>query len=283
MPQVVYGFQLEKVTEREKALMTDPKELEVREVFKSRAAELDAKLKDVPAAMAADRAAAEKKLADLKAAMAPEADIDKAEAAIAALPATEAAAREAYATAKAANEARARPLGGMPAHATPFPGATEEARDIARKNFLALVFCLMVGTAALPHILMRYYTTPSVREARQSVAWSLFFICLLYLTAPALAVLVKYEVFSVLVGTPFNNLPAWVSGWAAVDPTLLSVTDVNKDGILQLGEIRIGADIIVLATPEIAGLPYVINGLVAAGGLAADAVHAADHEHRMRR
>jgi cation/acetate symporter len=80
-----------------------------------------------------------------------------------------------------------------------------------RRNFLALVFCLMVGTAALPHILMRYYTTPSVKEARESVTWSLFFIFLLYFTAPALAVLVKYEVFSVLVGTPFDKLPAWIS------------------------------------------------------------------------
>ncbi len=269
IPQAIYGFQLQKVTEREKQLTNDPKELEVREIFKQRSAEQEAKLKDVPAAMAADKAAAEKKVADLKAANAPVGDIKKAEAALAALPKTEAAAREAYTAAKAGNDTRARPLGGMPAHATPFPGATEEARDIARKNFLALVFCLMVGTAALPHILMRYYTTPSVRQARQSVAWSLFFICLLYLTAPALAVLVKYEIFNVLVGTPFDKLPAWVSGWAAVDPTLLSVSDVNKDGLLQLGEIRIGADIIVLATPEIAGLPYVISGLVAAGGLAA--------------
>ena len=127
----------------------------------------------------------------------------------------------------------------------------------------------MVGTAALPHILMRYYTTPSVRQARESVFWSLFFIFLLYFTAPALAVLVKFEVFNVLVGTPFDKLPAWITSWAKVDPALLSVVDVNKDGIFQLGEMRIGGDIIVLATPEIGGLPYVISGLVAAGGLAA--------------
>jgi cation/acetate symporter len=108
-----------------------------------------------------------------------------------------------------------------------------------------------------------------VKEARQSVTWSIFFIFLLYFTAPALAVLVKYEVFNVLVGTPFDKLPAWISAWQKVDPSLLSVTDINKDGIFQLGEMRIGGDIIVLATPEIAGLPYVISGLVAAGGLAA--------------
>jgi cation/acetate symporter len=81
----------------------------------------------------------------------------------------------------------------------------------------------MVGTAALPHILMRYYTTPVGEGSAQSVTWSLFFIFLLYFTAPALAVLVKYEVFNVLVGTPFDQLPQWVAAWAKVDPTLLSV------------------------------------------------------------
>jgi cation/acetate symporter len=116
---------------------------------------------------------------------------------------------------------------------------------------------------------MRFYTTPSVKEARQSVFWSLFFIFLLYFTAPALAILAKYEVYSSLVGTSFASLPAWVSNWAAVDKTLMAIADINKDGIVQLAEIVIGGDLIVLATPEIAGLPYVISGLVAAGGLAA--------------
>jgi cation/acetate symporter len=116
---------------------------------------------------------------------------------------------------------------------------------------------------------MRYYTVPNVRQARESVTWSLFFIFLLYFTAPALAVMVKYEVFNVLVGMPIDKLPAWVTAWNKVDPTLLSITDVNKDGLLQLNEITIGGDIVVLATPEIGGLPYVVSALVAAGGLAA--------------
>jgi cation/acetate symporter len=72
-----------------------------------------------------------------------------------------------------------------------------------------------------------------------------------------------------VVGTAFSSLPAGVQAWSKVDPSLLSVTDINKDGIVQLAEITIGGDIVVLATPEIAGLPYVISGLVAAGGLAA--------------
>ncbi len=275
IPQIVYGYQLEKVTAKEKLIQADPKELEVIAIFKQKAAEFDAKLKDVPAALAADKAAAENKLAELKAANAPLADIQAAEKALAAVPKDEASAKDAWAKAKKANEDRAKPLAGMPAHAAQFKGdpngdaKAQEAFDVDRRNFLALVFCLMVGTAALPHILMRYYTTPSVKEARESVTWSLFFIFLLYFTAPALAVLVKFEVFNNLVGTPFDQLPAWIASWAKVDPGLLSVTDINKDGIFQLGEMKIGGDIIVLATPEIGGLPYVISGMVAAGGLAA--------------
>ena len=275
IPQIIYGYQLEKVTAREADLLKDPKELEVIEIYKKRVADIDAKLKDVPAAMAADLADATKKVADLKTANAGAADIAAAEKALAALPKDAAAATKAYTAAKAAAQGRTAPLGGMPRHAQQFAGDPNgdakavAAYDTSRRNFLALIFCLMVGTAALPHILMRYYTTPSVKQARESVTWSLFFIFLLYFTAPALAVLVKYEVFSVLVGTEFTKLPGWIAQWAKVDPSLLSIVDINKDGILQLGEMRIGGDIVVLATPEIGGLPYVISGLVAAGGLAA--------------
>ncbi|HLL10018.1 MAG TPA: VC_2705 family sodium/solute symporter, partial [Rubrivivax sp.] len=275
VPQAVYGFQLQKVTEREKQLRADPKEQEVIAAFKQRADDAAAKLANPQAAMTADRAAAEQKVAQLRGANAPAAELAAAEKALAALPLDEAAAKRAWTTAKTAADTRARPLAGMPAHAQIYAGdpngdaAAQKTFNESRRNFLALVFCLMVGTAALPHILMRYYTTPSVKEARESVTWSLFFIFLLYFTAPALAVLVKYEIFSTLVGTPFDRLPEWIAAWQAVDPTLLSVTDVNKDGIFQLGEMRIGGDIIVLATPAIGGLPYVISGMVAAGGLAA--------------
>ncbi len=275
VPQVIYGSQLAKVTAKEQQLIDDPKEKEVIAIFKQRSDDLAAKLKDVPAALTADRTAAQTKLDELKAQNAPVADIQGAERALAAIPKDEAAARTAWTAAKAAADARTRPLAGMPRHGQIYAGdpngteAQQKTFNESRRNFLSLVFCLMVGTAALPHILMRYYTTPSVKEARQSVTWSLFFIFLLYFTAPALAVLVKYEVFNVLVGTPFDKLPAWVGAWAKVDPSLLSVSDINKDGIFQLGEMRIGGDIIVLATPEIGGLPYVISGMVAAGGLAA--------------
>ncbi len=266
IPQAVYGYTLEKVTAKEELLLKDPKELEVRAIFKARADAAVEKLKDIPASMAADKADAQKTLDDLKAANGPMAAIKAAEAALAGLPKNEAAAKAAYTTARTSNTARAAP---PIRHAEPFPGKDEETQNKARKNFMALVFCLMIGTAALPHILMRYYTTPSVKEARESVSWSLFFIFLLYFTAPALAVLAKFEVYTVLVNTPFDKLPEWIARWSVVDKSLLSVVDINKDGILQLAEISIGGDIIVLATPEIGGLPYVVSGLVAAGGLAA--------------
>ncbi len=275
VPQAIYGFQLEKVTAKEKLLAADPKELEVREIFKQRSAALAEKLKDPAAALVADKAAAEAKLAALRAANAPSSEIAAAEKAISSLPKDAEAAKKAWTAAKTSADNKAKPLNGMPAHAQQFAGdpngdaAAVKAYDTSRLNFLALIFCLMIGTAALPHILMRYYTVPSVREARESVTWSLFFIFLLYFTAPALAVLVKYEVFHVLVGTPFDQLPAWVASWSKVDPSLMAITDINKDGLLQLNEMTIGGDIIVLATPEIGGLPYVISGLVAAGGLAA--------------
>ena len=275
VPQLVYGFQLEKVTAREKELSADAKELEVRAIFRQRSDALAEKLSHPAVSLADDKQAASKKLEQLKSTNAPVAEVSTAGKALASLPKDEAGARMAWMAAKAAADIKTQPLNGMPPHASQFSGdpdgtPKEQALyETSRRNFLALVFCLMVGTAALPHILMRYYTVPSVREARQSVTWSLLFIVLLYFTAPALAVLVKYEIFTVLVGTPFDHLPAWVSAWNKIDPNLLSVLDVNQDNILQLNEITIGGDIIVLLTPELAGLPYVISGLVAAGGLAA--------------
>ena len=141
-------------------------------------------------------------------------------------------------------------------------------------RFVTLALCMMAGTASLPHILMRYFTTPSVRAARKSVAFSLFFIFLLYFTAPALATLTKLQLLdpnlpTAIIGQSFEAVKnlAWVQNWEAVK--MLFLTDSNGDGILQLNEFFMRADIVVLATPEIAGLPYVISGLVAAGGLAA--------------
>jgi cation/acetate symporter len=159
-------------------------------------------------------------------------------------------------------------LGVVKHHVDAFVDARGQFSWVEFNNFWALVLCLMVGTASLPHILMRYFTTPNVRQARESVGWSIFFIFLLYFTAPAYAAFAKLEVYTNVIGQPIAALPAWVNNWAQVGG-LLTIRDANNDGILQLAEFVINQDIIVLSMPEIAGLPYVISGLVAAGGLAA--------------
>src|SRR3712207_2976377 len=125
----------------------------------------------------------------------------------------------------------------------------------------------MAGTAGLPHILIRYYTVPNPKDARKSVGWSLFFIYLLYFTAPAYAAFSRWEILTRVVGQRIDALPDWARNWAATG--LLTIRDANNDGVLQFAELGINPDLIVLATPEIAGLPYTSAALVAAGGLAA--------------
>lgn len=275
VPQAVYGYQLAKVTEKEQALLTDPAEVAVRQVYQTQVLALELKLQSVEATWREERAEAEARIERLKLENAPPAQIADAEMDHALLPRSPEAAQELWKRQREEALAKSQPLAGMPPSAQPYAGdphgtAAEQASyDDSRRNFLALLFCLMLGTAGLPHILMRYYTVPTVSAARRSVTWSLFFVLALYLTAPALAVMVKYEVFHHLVGTPMDQLPAWVAAWSGVDSGLLQITDVNRDGVLQLNEISIDGDIVVLAMPEIAGLPYVISGLVAAGGLAA--------------
>ncbi|MDJ1465011.1 sodium:solute symporter family protein [Nitratireductor sp. GZWM139] len=165
----------------------------------------------------------------------------------------------------------AEAIPGLSVLTTPHTGPVG---DYAEWRFITLALVMMCGTASLPHILMRYFTTPTVRAARKSVAWSLLFIFLLYFTAPALATLTKLQLLdpslpTAIIGKPFEEVAslAWIQNWASVG--FLAIADQNGDGILQLNEFFMRPDIVVLATPEIAGLPYVISGLVAAGGMAA--------------
>ncbi len=179
-------------------------------------------------------------------------------------------------------------VGEAKGHATPF-----WFRDPL--NFFGLILCLMIGTASLPHVIMRFFTTPSVRDARKSVGWSLLFIFILYFTAPAYAVFAKYEVFTNVLGKDIGTLeavktlPSWVFSYGkigliklcganAVSPeAVFAACQAVKDAAgnvvpvttLTFNQFSIAPDTVVLATPEIAGLPYVIAGLVAAGGLAA--------------
>ena len=162
--------------------------------------------------------------------------------------------------------------GGLKSISVPHSGVPEGG--MAAWKFISLALCMMVGTASLPHILMRYFTTPSVKAARKSVAWSLFFIAILYTSAPMLATLSKLSLMdpnlpSGIIGKEISAVMAidWVSAWTAQKQAFIA--DFNGDGILQLNEWFMRGDVVVLSTPEVAGLPYVISGLVAAGGMAA--------------
>ncbi len=280
LPPIDYRQQLELVSAREAALRDDPAELQVRAILGRRAEDAARNLLDVPAAMAADRARLGLEIDRMRASDAPLARIQQAERQLARMPRTASEARDTYQRVQDESREQARPLaamapqpqsgvGSLGAPQTGSPADPGRSADSQRNNFVALVFCLMLGTAALPHVLTRYYTTPTVGDARRSVGWALLFIVLLYISVPALAVMVKYQVFTELLGSPIDSLPDWLRRWNKLDPSLLSVQDINGDGLLQLAELRMDADLIVLAAPELGGMPLVVTYLVAAGALAA--------------
>jgi cation/acetate symporter len=264
VPQLVYGKVLQEVTQLEERLFHSPAEIEVRQLFRDRADLYAQKIMQLPQSLTHEREQLSTQINDLKSSDAQMKDIVALERQRRELPHDPEQARARWENAMFLAVDRSKP---PIHHAEAFPGETEAERNMQRINFLALVFCLTVGTAALPHVLVRYYTTPTVRQARESVFWSLLFILFLYITAPAYAVFAKYEVLAHLVEIPIAKLPGWVAAWAKVG--LVGIEDINRDGILQLAELSLNPDVIVLATPEIAGMPYVVSGLVAAGGLAA--------------
>lgn len=143
------------------------------------------------------------------------------------------------------------------------------------------VFCitaaLMVGTAGLPHVIVRFFTVPKVRDARKSAGWALLFIALLYTTAPSLAAFARVNMIETIngteqTGTPYSEAPSWISSWSKTG--LISWDDKNADGKMfysgdERNEMKVDRDIMVLANPEIANLPLWVIALVAAGGIAA--------------
>ena len=142
-------------------------------------------------------------------------------------------------------------------------------------DVFAITAALMVGTAGLPHVIIRFYTVPRVRDARISAGWALVFIAILYTTAPAVAAFARTNLIASVRDTPYSEVPAWFSNWEATG--LLRFEDLNGDGRIQYmgpasetpNELTVDPDIMVLANPEISGLPDWVVGLVAAGGLAA--------------
>ena len=152
----------------------------------------------------------------------------------------------------------------------PYTDGSKGAFDV-----FAITAALMAGTAGLPHVLIRFFTVPRVRDARTSVGWALVFIAILYTTAPAVAVFARTNLLDTVSGQPYADVPEWFGTWE--DTGLISYDDRNGDGLIQYvgpdsahaNELTIDRDIMVLANPEIAGLPAWVVGLVAAGGLAA--------------
>ena len=264
VPQASYGIVLKQLGEKELELFSDPREVSARTQYRFRAQEYAQKIADLPLSLDVERRSLIEELNTLRLGGASAREVAGAERALRDAPKTEEEARVKWELTRQESLQKST----IPyRHAEAFPGATPEVSNVSRNNFIALAFVLMMGTAALPHLLTRYYTTPGVSEARRSVFWSLFFIFLLYVTAPAYAVFAKWEVYSNLIGSNISTLPAWVAYWGKVG--LVKIEDINGDGLLQLAELSLNTDVIVLATPEIAGLPYVVSGLVAAGGLAA--------------
>ncbi len=139
------------------------------------------------------------------------------------------------------------------------------------------VFCitaaLMVGTAGLPHVIVRFFTVPNVRDARKSAGYALLFIAILYTTAPAVAVFARTNLLETVRDQPYEQMPPWFQKWETTG--LIVFNDKNNDGLIQYvgdaekNELTVDPDITVLANPEIANLPNWVIALVAAGGLAA--------------
>lgn len=147
---------------------------------------------------------------------------------------------------------------------------------VNKENLINMFFitgALMFGTAGLPHVIVRFFTVPRVKDARISAGWALLFIAILYTTAPAVAVFARTNLINTLSNTPYTETPNWFSNWERTG--LLKFEDKNGDDKIQyvadatLNELKVDQDIIVLANPEIANLPPWVIGLVVAGGLAA--------------
>lgn len=264
VPQLVYGQVLHEVTQMENRLFETAAEREVRELYRERADVYARKIMQLPHSLTHERDFLSNEINRLKDTDTQMRDIVALERQRRELPQDSEQARARWE--KEMFEALERSKPPLH-HAEAFPGETAVQQLPQRINFIALIFCLTIGTAALPHVLIRFYTTPTVREARESVFWSLLFILILYMTAPAYAVFAKFEVLKHLAEIPIAKLPGWVAAWTKVG--LVTIEDINRDGILQLAELSLNPDVIVLATPEIAGMPYVVSGLVAAGALAA--------------
>jgi len=253
---------LPQIQARAKQIEADPAEQSTREVISLRMSNLDAKIADPVNAREIERQTVMRQVARAKADNAPLREIQRLEAnpawrepTVDRLVGAWQAEREVFA------QAISRPVGFQ----APYLAGWNQGWF----NSLALIFCLMLGSAALPHVLVRSFTTATPAEAQRSIVWALFFIVIVYLCASALAVLLKSFVLNELVGAHLDQLPDWADRLKLRKLALLSIQDHNQDGIVQFADIRLFNDYLVLGVPEMTHISSVFTGLLAAGALAA--------------
>ena len=253
---------LPEIQARARQIEADPAELATRDAISQRMSHLDVKIAEPVHAREVERQTIARQVARAKAENAPLRDIQKLE--------SNPAWRETsvdrlvgiwQAEREVLGQAIHRPVG--------FQVPYLQGWNPGWNNSLALIFCLMLGTAALPHILVRSYTTATPAEAERSVVWALAFIVVVYLCASSLAVLLKSYVLTELVGAHLDQLPDWADRLKLRKLALLSIHDHNQDGIVQFADIRLFNDYLVLGLPEMTHISSVFTGLLAAGALAA--------------
>ncbi len=253
---------LQQIESRAKVIEADPAEQSTREAMATRVRDLETKIADPVHAREIERQIIGRQISRAKADNAPLRDIQRLESNPAwREPGVERLVQAWQVERDMLVQTMDRPVG--------FQAPDLQGLNQGWFNSLALVFCLMVGTAALPHILVRSYTAAGPVEAQKSIVWALFLIVVVYLCASSLAVLIKSFVLTELVGAHLDQLPEWADRLKLRKLALLSINDYNQDGIVQFADIRLFNDYLVLAVPEIVRISPIFTGLIAAGALAA--------------
>ncbi len=256
----------EYVRAQEKKFFSDPAEAEVRRVYMQEADRYQMLIDSLPASWAEGYEARRKNLELARYDGSTFQEIKAAERVVANFPKDPQSAKKLW------SQEKQRYLDRVKA-SVPHFGSVQDDEGLPSRgaifNFLAVAFTLMCGTVALPHLIMRFYTTPNASQTRWSVVFALGGILVVYLASPWLSVIAKVVVYENLVGLSYNDIPNWIAAWSKVMPGLATLQDVNRDGVVQFAEIALSPDVLVLITPEIAGMPFFLSGLIAAGGLAA--------------
>ena len=247
---------------RIQSIENDPAERATREVMTLRLRELDGKIADPVHAREIERSAVARQIARAKAENAPLREIQKLES----LPVWRESGVERLVESWRQEREQLlmsieRPVG--------FQSNGLHGTHQGWLNTLALIFCLVLGGAAMPHILMRSYTVASPAEAQRSMVWALFFVVVVYLCASALAVTIKSSVLTELVGAHLDQLPEWAHRLKARKLAMLEITDYNHDGIVQYADIHLLSDYLILGVTEIMQISPVLTGMIAAGAMAA--------------